>query len=446
MKGYPRMIPYQDERLSLKITALMNYLPAVLQCVETSAAAFGLGRDESLKLRLAAEEIFSYLCSRVCRGAPLEMICRGCLSHARVEFHFSVSSLDMGALNITTAVPVENIEQAEEVGLEVGLVIASRIIDRLHLQTDAQNHVVLSIEQDKFYPALPASVKTFDIRGALTVETPDLGGIQRFALQMGSCAKDPLRPAFFNYPGKTADMVTAEHCLALIARNTSGNIAGGILYRPLTEKIFEIFSPCIFSPRREEEISSLLFEECLLKTAKTKAVGLVSLTGLPAFLQPQFETLGELTYHRVNDAPIISPAFCRLLHEDPGFQVWAHPALKGYLEKEYSRLFLARDIQPARELGDARAGQSIFGTEMRRERAEALLRPLWPGNDFSDNLNRHLALCRKESSINIFFTLDLGVYWHAFLAPVLISAGFTPKVIIPFAGQADLVIFQYDKF
>jgi hypothetical protein len=120
--------------------------------------------------------------------------------------------------------------------------------------------------------------------------------------------------------------------------------------------------------------------------------------------------------------------------------------MKDYLEEEYGRLFLARDIHLVQHLGDTKKGESIFGAEMHRERSEVIFRPLWPGDDFSKNLNRHLDLCRKESLNNIFFILDLGVHWHAFLAPSLIKEGFVPKMIIPFAGQADLVLLQYDKF
>ena len=432
----------QDHRLSLKVAAVMDFLPAVTQCVETAAVSFGLGVNESLKLPLAAEEIFSYLCMRVCRGAPLEVLCVGCLSYVRIEFHFSVSTLDMGALNMTTAVSLDGDDDISE----MGLVIASRTVDRLYITTGIQNRVVLSMEEDKDYPKLAdISLKSVDLHDVLTVVAPDTEDIKRFAMQMGICAHDPLRPSFFNYPGKVADMVAADHCRALTARDDAGTIAGGILYRTLTEKIIEVFKPCIFHPPREEEIASMLVEACISKTAKTKAVGLVNLTGLPASIQPQFETLGSLTYHQESGAPLVSPAFCRLLHEDPGCQVWTDPTLKDYLEQEYNRLFLARDIREVRNLGETQTGSSIFATELRRERSEAFLRPLWPGNDLTSNLKRHMELCKKESLLNIFFTVDMGISWHASIIPILMSQHFTPKVIIPFAGQADLVIFQYDE-
>lgn len=432
----------QERRLVLKVAALMDFLPVVTQCVETAAVFFGLGRNESLKLRLAAEEIFSYLSLSVCRGELLEVQCTGGISYARIEFHFSVSALNMSALNMTTAVSGDSDEDMAQ----MGLVIASRIVDRLYITTGLQNRVVLAMEEDKVYPPLPdIPVKALDIRGGLTVATPDTEGIKRFILQTGLCAHDPLRPAFFKYPGKVADMVAAGNCHALTAQDAAGNIAGGMLYRLLTEKIIEIFCPCIFYPSREEEIAALLMETCISKTARTKALGLVNLTGLPSSLRGQFETLGALTYFQEGGVPIVRQAFCRLLHEDSGCLVWTDPVMKDYLEGEYSRLFLARDIREIRNLGETRTGPSIFATELHRERSEAFLRPLWPGVDQAINLNRHIEFCRKESLCNIFFVLDLGISWHASLMPILMSCHFKAEVIIPFAGQADLVIFQYHE-
>lgn len=433
----------KQRHLSLNVAAVMDFLPAVTQCVETASLFFGLGKNESLKLQLASEEIFSYLCERVCRGNPVEILCRGGLFYARVEFHFTVPTLDMGALNMTTAISLDGDDDLTQ----MGLVIASRTVDRLFITTGMNNSVMLAMEQDKAYPpSAEVSEKAVDARGALSVAVPDAEALKRFALQMGPGVPDALLPAFFKYPGKVADMVAAGYCQALVAQDETGAIAGGLLSRPLTEKIVEVFSPCIFDPAREEEMTTLLMETCIAKTARTKAVGLVNLTGLPASLRPQFETLGEMTYAQEGGAPLIGQAFCRLLHEDPGCQVWTDAVLKDYLEKEYARLFLARDIRDVRNLGEsASTGASIFACDIRRVRSEAHLRPLWPGQDLAENLSRHVALCQNEALKNIFFTLDLGISWHAHLAPVLMSQSFKPCVILPFAGQADLVIFQYDE-
>jgi hypothetical protein len=92
-----------------------------------------------------------------------------------------------------------------------------------------------------------------------------------------------------------------------------------------------------------------------------------------------------------------------------------------------------------------KAGVSIFSAEVRRERSMASLRPLWPGADLDANVKRHLRFLKEEAINNIFFALDLGVSWHASLMTVLITNHFRPALIIPFAGQADLLIFQYDR-
>ncbi len=429
--------------LTLKAAAVMDFLPAVTQCVETAAGYYGLGTNETLKLRLAAEEIFSYLCQRVCRGNPVDVICQSGLFFARVAFHFSVSALDMGALNMTTSVSFDGDEDMAQ----MGLVIAARTVDRLFLSAGTQNAVTLTIEQDNAYPAVDrVEVKTIEAKGELAVLPPNEEDLRRFALQAAMCARDPHRPDFFAYPGKVADMVASGSYQAVVAKDEAQTIAGGLLYRALTEKIVEVFSPCVFDPSREERISTMLMEACMVRTARTKAVGLVSLTGLPDSLRRQFEPLGDMVDARDGKGGWMSRAYCRLLHEDPGGQVWTHPSLRSFLEKEYHRLFLARDIREVQEWGEAsRVGPSIFSTEIHRGKSEAFLRPLWPGRDFPENVARHVALCKKESLQNIFFSVDLGVSWHAHLAPVLMKSEFKPRMIIPFAGQADLVFFQYDE-
>ena len=71
--------------VSLQLTVRMSFLPVATHCVETVAKAFGLGREESLKLGLATEEIFSYLCSHVFWGEILDIHCLNGLSYVRDE-------------------------------------------------------------------------------------------------------------------------------------------------------------------------------------------------------------------------------------------------------------------------------------------------------------------------------------------------------------------------
>jgi hypothetical protein len=94
-------------------------------------------------------------------------------------------------------------------------------------------------------------------------------------------------------------------------------------------------------------------------------------------------------------------------------------------------------------MGETRSDFSLLSAELRHERADAILRPLLPGADFAANLARHIRFIRKEGFLNLFFEIDLGVSRHAEMIPVLMANRFQPQILMPFAGQADLVIFQH---
>jgi hypothetical protein len=432
----------QDRIVSLQLAARISFLPVATHCVETTAKAFGLGRTESLKLSLATEEIFSYLSGNVCRGEIIDIRCVNGISYARVEFRFSVSILDMGALNIAASIACDN----EDDMAEIGLAIASRTIDRLNIIVERQNRICLAIEKDKDYPPVSETFITpIDVTGPLMVETPDAEGVKRYVTRVAQEPPDLLRPPFFQYPGKVADMVAAGDCQVVTAVDARGECVGGVLFRFLTARIVEVFGPHVFYQDREAEIASILIDACIARTARTKAIGLANLTGMPSSIQSQFELLGSFRYYLDDDKTFIRPWYYRHLHEDPGCPVFTDAILKDYLEREYGRLFLAREIREVRDQGEMRSGTSIFSTEMRRYGSMAIMRPLWPGADLDANLKRHLHFLNEETIKNISFSLDMGVSWHTSLTTVLINNNFRPALIIPFAGQADVLIFQYDR-
>jgi len=431
-----------DRIVSLQLTSRISFLSVATHCVETAAKAFGLGREESLKLSLATEEIFSYLCSHVCRGEILDIRCVNGFSYVRVEFRFSVSVLDMGSLNIAASVDCEN----EDDMTEMGLAIASRTIDRLNIIAERQNRICLAIEKDKDYPPAPeTSIAPVDLTGTLMVETPETEGVKGYVTLVAQGSPDPLRPPFFSYPGKVADMVAAGECQVVTVVDAKGECAGGVLFRFWTARIVEMFGPHVFNQSREGEIAAMLLDTCIARTVRTKAIGLVNLTGMPPSIESQFELLGLLNHYPQDGEAAHRHAFYRLLHEDPGCQIFTEGTLKGYLQGEYERLFLAREIREVRDQGEMKAGASIFSTEVRREWSQAILNPLWPGDDLDANLKRHLHFLEEERINNIFFYLDLGASWQAALMTVLITNHFRTAFIIPFAGQADLLVFQYDR-
>lgn len=429
-----------DPVLAMQLEARPSFLGVVTGFVDSAARAFGMGREETLKIGLAAEEIFSFACERICPAKPVDIRCRDGKYFMGVAFRFPVSALDMGALNITASARCDREEDLEE----TGLILASRSVDRLRIDPDGRDRVRLSVEKDKSYPPAPEeSPAPAAFRGTVAAATPDGEALKRYVIQAARLSPGPLLPDFFRYPGKVVDMAAAGDVQAVVAADETGRVAGGILFRYLTERVVEILGPHVFDPPATEKVAAGLLDACIARTARTKAIGLVSLTGLPGPVRSQFESLGTLTLFEKGGRASERPAWYRLLHEDPGCVVWMDGALVDFLEREYGRLFLAREIREVRDLGETRSGSSIFSAEVHRERSEAVLRPLWPGGDLAANVERHVRFLGEEGFLNLLFELDLGVSWHASLVPVLLGGGFRPGMILPFAGQADLVVFQY---
>lgn len=429
----------RNRPLRLRLDARSPLLPVVTQFVETAAQVFGLGREESLKLALATEEIFITLCNAVCPGNTLEIDCLDGLSYTRVVFHFSASDLNLRGLNIASAAAADRECDLEE----MGLMIASRSVDRLHLTVEKGNRVSLAVTKEKAYPRIAGTIPLPEAPEALILETPDPEGVKRFALLAGQVYAEKDRPSFFDYPGKVADMVAGGEFHCLVAMNPKREIVGGVLFGERSERIIHSFGPYLFHGGDGRETGEALLEACLGRIARSKALGLLSVSGLPPALEGQFEPLGSLSYHVEGKAPVPRPFFFRHLHEDPGCEAWSGGELTAWLESQYGRLVLAREIRTVRAMGETRTGASLLAAELARERAEAVLRPLLPGADLAANVERHIRFLMGDGFLNLFFELDLGVPWQSELIPVLMGHGFKPEVLLPFAGLADLVIFQH---
>ncbi len=435
------MISTPSERiLTMQVPSLPSYIPVVVPFVENTAGVFGLGREEVLKLGLAAEEIFAFLSGGMCRGKTIEIECRNGLYYAGVEFRFSRTELNLGGLNITSGIDMDADGNLED----MGLLLASRAVDRIHISEGDDRRINLAIAKDKTYPppgeiSLPVPERA----GGITVKTPNTEEIKEFSLRTSREQAESYRPAYFHYPGKVADMIAGGEYEALVAVTAGGNVAGGLLYYFHTERIIQIIGPFSFVVVSREAVERSLLDACLSRVARSRAIGVVALHGLPASLVPDFEILGRLCHYGEDGQESVQKTFGRLLNEDPGAVVWTAAELADYLHSEYRRLALAREIKIIHDMGETASGASIFSAEALRDRGDVTLQPLWPGADLTANVERHVRHLRGEGFRNIYFLVDLGVPWHAALTPALLSRGFRPETIIPFGGRADVVIFQY---
>lgn len=425
----------------LNLQALPAYLPIVTQTVASSAGVFGLGKADCLSLELAVEEIFQYLCNSACPGNELKIECLDGIYYTQATFRFSASGMNLRGLNIAPSVAF-NYEGECDLS-EMGLLLASRSVDHLHVTIEKGNLVSLSVVKEKTYPRISDDLPLPETSGQIKLETPDPERLKQFCLLVGNHYSEQERPSFFDHPGKVVDMVAGGDYQCLVAMNPRKAVVGGILHFSRTEKIVQCYGPYLFQPDQETDTGAALLNACLGRIARGRALGLLSISGLPHGLEANFEPLGDLNHYRNDVTPIKRSLFYRHLHEDPGGEVWSHAGLLEYLERAYERLVLARDIRVIRDMSETRAGYSLFAADVNRERSEVTLRPLLPGADFAANVERHIRFLSGERFRNLFFELDLGVPWHAELIPVIIARGFKPEIVLPFAGQSDLIVFQY---
>lgn len=429
----------RNRTLKLSLTARPAYLSVVTRFVEAGSAAFGMEEKDALKLSLATEEIFLYLCAGVCPENTLDIECLNGLYYTRLTFQFSASELNLRGLNIASSGTFEDEGDLKD----MGLMIASRSVERLHITVEKANRISLAVTKEKTYPTIVEKLPCPETPNTLTLETAEGEGVKRFALLVRQCSEAPDLPPFFDCPGRLADMVAVGEYRLITAMNTKKGVVGGVLFRDLTERIVEVFGPYTLHTGDGKATAEMLLDACLSRIARTKALGLLSHSGLPPALEDRFEPLGRLVHYAPSLPPLEHPFFFRHLHEDPGCDVWSQAEITAWLEQAYDRLVLARNIRNLRNMGETRSGFSLFSAELQRERADATLRPLLPGADFTTNIERHIRFLRKEGFINLFFELDLGISWHAEMIPALTAKRFQPEILLPFAGQADLVIFQH---
>ena len=237
-------------------------------------------------------------------------------------------------------------------------------------------------------------------------------------------------------------MVASGEYEATVASGDQGEIGAGVLWHWVGKRLVEFFGPYLFS-QGDSEMAQRIMESCLARIAKTEAIGLMSRCSTPELPRGYFESLGTIDLFDPDGTSRPWSIFYRQLQEDLGCQVWSHPDLEAFLRTEYGRLFFAREILLTRHEGEVRPPHSVFSVQFDRSHYQATLRAIWDGKDTADNLSEHVKVLRAEGLPNIFFEIDLSKAWEAALTPALLQNDFRPKILLPYAGEGDVVVFQY---
>jgi hypothetical protein len=406
--------------------------------VEKAALALGLEEKEALLLTVSAEEIFVHLCESA-SGKEVEIQCAGGGYYVQTEFTIPVENLNLRAFNFST-----RIKPDEEAFLEdLGLVLASRSVDRFQVWEEKGQGLHLRLIKEKNYPAIeeaaPLPAKPLS---RILIRTPSQEELKIFA-QMGTgYYPSYVLPPFFRYPGKVVDMAKEGEFKTVIAVDPQGQIGGGILWYWRGIKIMACSGPYLFNQPKDSLLAETLLEEVLKDIARTSALGLLIRYPTAELPLKYFEPLGSFSFFPQEGPPWSITAYFRHLQEDEGSLVWSHPELEPFLHQEFQRMILPRERRVVTDFGEKRNPHSVLSTKFDRGRAMVTLEPMRPGADQEENLSNHLNLLRKEGWRNIFFEMDLAKSWQVEFTPALFKDHFTPRLLLPYAGQGDVVIFQ----
>ncbi|OPY69241.1 MAG: hypothetical protein A4E63_01844 [Syntrophorhabdus sp. PtaU1.Bin050] len=435
------MTDKDDVQLSVYLNPA--FTPLVTSFAEESAKAFGLDRNDALKLTLACEEIFTYMCAIDRENKPLTITAGNGVYFVQVRILCGVARFDPGAFNLTTHISAKDEAELED----MGLLIASRSVDRFGIVRSSGDAVEVVLIKEKMYPEAvrgPVEVKPLE---AVNILTPDPETLKLFTRQIVSTYADNLYPPDFRFPGKVVDMVASGEYNALLAVDDKGSIGGGLMWRRRIagKKMVECYGPYLFNQLPGSGIAEKLIDALIGSISKTDALCLINEYPTPELPKQYFEQLGVVDYYTPDGTAIPWPFYYRFLKEDLGAQVWAHPALEEFLRDQYKTLFFARKIVLTGYGGETRPPHSVLAAQFVRTQQMVFLRPIWDGADASQNISKHIEILRNEGMRIIFFEIDLGYPWQVNFAPALLENGFTPRLILPYAGKADIVIFQYGE-
>lgn len=415
-------------------------LPLVTSFVEKAALCFGLDRDGAMELTLAIEEIFIYLCRAVLSGAEaMEVRCTSGGYYVQADFCFSAEDLNVRAFNLTTAISLDDESELDE----MGLVLASRLVDRFLFSREPGRKVRLSLIREKAYPAREGdSAEVCRALDTFSIRPPSAEEIKLIAQRATGCYRGQYLSGFFQYPGKLVDMIESGEYQSVVAVGPAGEIGGATLWHWIGRQTVECFGPYVFGDVSDSAIPEALVEACIGAIARTQAVGLINTRPTPQLPEHLFERLGSVTITTEDGTVMPLQPWFRLMREDTGCALWAHDAIKDFVEKECRRMVLPREIRSTRNVGERLPDHSVIAAEFDRLQHRVTLRPMWPGTDTDENVERHVQLVRREAVPNVFFMMDLGQAWQADFAPALIRHGFQPRCLLPYAGEADVVLFQ----
>lgn len=424
-----------DQSVSLSLPAEIAWVPLVQSVIENGAPVFGLERNKAMMLAVAVEEIVVHL-ARIAKGTRICFRLEPGGWHVRCEFSFKANPSDLWAMNLVTQTDVR-----EEID-NLGLLVASRAVDGFTLGLEGET-LHLTLRKDRDYPVVtPETMDPIHTRGELTiVRDPEPELIKAACVKtLGFYAPDAV-PQSFITPGKVVDMAGQKDLEIAVAMDQTGALAGMICWQAASEQGIRFSGPYVFTT--DDRAGELLTNHLINTVARTRAMGLFSELATPSLSTKNFESLGHLNLIQKDGRTIEQGIWYRHLKEDMGASVWAHRAYADFLETAYDQQVLMRDLKIIEGQGERLPERSVFSVQLRADAGEATLFPMVTGEDAAQCIAHQVEMLLRENFSNIFIRIDLAHGWQAAMGQAIMDNGFTPRLVLPYGGKSDILVFQH---
>ena len=425
----------EQQTMEMTLPLTPAFLPVAAVSVEETSRALGLGDAEAKSLALATEEIMAYLADYG-GETRLQLTCSGFLYGAELRLRTPAGALPLSAFNLTTELEMAT----EESWGNLPFVLAARMTDEMWIEPQADGYCTLVFRKEKRYPTLavqePAASPEW--QAPFSLRRPDAALLKEWCSE-ASC-REAVLPAFFRYPGKLVDMVASGQYDARVALDRTGRIAGGTMWK-VGARMAEGFGPYAWMAG----VAAALLDDMLAQLARSGALFLVIHYSAATMPREYFEELGTQQLTDLSGCQRQWPVWYRQLAEDNGATIRVDARLAVYLQREYQRLALPREVRAVETAGETLTAEAAFAVHFRTDEGIAVLRPLLAGKNAVALLRKQVRILRAQGFNDVRAMLDLGIAELAMLGGEFLTAGFSPFLLLPWGGQGDLLLFRYDQ-
>lgn len=424
--------------ISLGLKADVRFVPLIQSMAEHCGRIYGLSHDKTLRLTMAVEELLVYLATKA-PDLALSVLVENGGTCIRVVFVFAASDIDLGAMNLTTCIQT----MAENDMTAMGLLLAARMTDSFRIIPDGRS-MRLSLRMDRDYPVSPVRpTEPFARQGQVYIPIEvDAELLKEGCILAASLYPADRMPAMLRRPGMVVDSWRNGGHSVLLILDQAQRLCGMLIWTQTSASGASFSGPYVFCDD-PLPVARQLSNGLVSRLARSSVQGLFSVHATEHLPQEDFELLGYRPAGNAHQSAQLIPVWFRHLGEDRGLTVWSHELLESFLGQQYDRLVLARDLRTASRLGERQRDRSVLTATLRPETGEALLLPMLDGADFEDNLRRHVLLLHEEGCPHIVMHIDLAQGWQVHRTDALLACGFEPTLLLPYAGQADLIEFRH---